>query len=98
MERDAIDCLLDEECADPVTLVDENGKSVLFEQVAVIPYDNKMYAILIEEEKCESGDFDAGVVFSVDEENREIKECNNVNIISEIFAIYDRMYEEESAK
>ena len=36
---DILDVLLDQDNKDPIVLVDENGKQLTFEQVAVIPYE-----------------------------------------------------------
>ena len=41
-----LDILLDEDNEDPITLYDENDKPVRFDQVAIIPMDEKLYAIL----------------------------------------------------
>ena len=46
MEQDRpniIDILLDEVNKDPIVLVDENGKKLTFEQIAVIPYNDVIY-------------------------------------------------------
>lgn len=36
---DIIDVLLDEDNKDPIVLMDEKGRQLTFEQVAVIPYE-----------------------------------------------------------
>jgi hypothetical protein len=41
-----LDILLDEDNEDPITLYDENDKAIQFDQVAIIPMDEKLYAIL----------------------------------------------------
>ncbi len=38
--------LLDENCNDPITMTGKDGKTVTFEQVAIIPYENELYALL----------------------------------------------------
>ncbi len=45
-ERSIIDMLLDEDNDEPITLFDETGEPFSFEQVAVIPKDDNLYAIL----------------------------------------------------
>ena len=45
-EVDLLDILLDEDNEDPIKLFDENGKEYKFDQVALIPLDEKLYAIL----------------------------------------------------
>lgn len=36
---DLLDVLLDQDNKEPIVLVDENGRQLTFEQVAVIPYE-----------------------------------------------------------
>ena len=45
-EMSMIDKILDENNSDPVVLYDENNKETKFEQVAVIPLDEKLYVLL----------------------------------------------------
>ena len=42
-----IDQLLDENNEEPITLYDENDNPHQFDQIAVIPLDGKLYAILV---------------------------------------------------
>jgi hypothetical protein len=91
-----IDCIMDENCLDPIVLVDEKGVKHEYEQEALIPFDNKMYAILADMEAIKNEDFEnAGDVFEIDEIKQTIKLVKNVNIISTIFEIYDRLFEEK---
>lgn len=46
MEKDIVDILLDEENKDPIVLTDDKGRKLAFEQIAVIPYDQKLYCVL----------------------------------------------------
>lgn len=41
-----VDVLLDEDNEDPVVLYDEKDKEIRFDQIAIIPLDDKLYAIL----------------------------------------------------
>ena len=50
---DIIDVLLDEENKDPIVLVDDKGRKLSFEQVAVIPYNEKLYCVLKPLDKIE---------------------------------------------
>ena len=43
---DAIEMLLNDECNDNIVLYGEDGEECEFEQVAVIPVDDKLYFIL----------------------------------------------------
>lgn len=69
---DIIDILLDEENKDPIVLVDSNGRKIAFEQIAVIPYNEKLYCVLKPMDKIENVADDEAIVFYVDEgENEE---------------------------
>lgn len=47
---DLLDVLLDQDNKEPIVLMDENGKQMTFEQVAVIPYEvrkeKRLYCVL----------------------------------------------------
>ena len=43
---DIYDILLDEGNREPIVLTDDNGRKTAFEQIAVIPYNEKLYCIL----------------------------------------------------
>ena len=68
---DILDILLDEDNEDPITLYDENDKAVRFDQVAIIPMDNKLYAILKPIDEVEGVADDEAIVFYVNEEGEE---------------------------
>ncbi|MCD8205944.1 MAG: DUF1292 domain-containing protein [Clostridia bacterium] len=70
-DKDILDILLDDDNRDPVTLTLGSGKEYEFEQVAVIPYDDKIYAVLhplAYVEELDAGDDDC-LVFYVDEDD-----------------------------
>jgi len=64
---DILDVLLDEENTDPIVLTDEAGKRFTFEQVAIIPYNEKVYCVLKPVDKVDGIADDEAVVFYVDE-------------------------------
>ncbi len=68
---DIYDVLLDEENKDPIVLVDGNGRKTAFEQIAVIPYNEKLYCILKPVDKIENVADDEAIVFFVDEKGDE---------------------------
>ena len=45
-ERSAIDMLLDEECTENIVMYDDKDQETEFEQIAIIPFNEKVYAIL----------------------------------------------------
>lgn len=62
-----LDILLDEENDSPITLYDEKDKAIQFEQVAIIPLDEKLYVILKPLDEMEGVAEDEAIVFMVDE-------------------------------
>lgn len=94
-ERKIIDMLMDEACNDPVVLEDCDGKETAFEQIAVIPFDGALYAILAEKSKFDRGELeDCAIVVWVDEENDALLEVTDSEEGGEVFAIYERMLAE----
>lgn len=90
--------LLDPENSDPIVLYDENEKPVEFEQIALIPYNEKLYAILKPVNKMDGVADDEAIVFSFEEDDNEdqllvVEESDA--IIDEVFAIYNKLLEEQ---
>ena len=99
-ELSAIDKLLDEENDDPITLYNENGDEVQFDQVAVIPMDDVVYVILCPITPMEGVGEDEGVVFAIEEKDDE--ECLTLitedEIIDKVFAEYEALVAEEDGE
>ena len=71
-EVDLLDILLDEDNEDPVTLYDEKGKAYKFDQVAIIPMEEKLFAILKPIDEVPGVADDEAIVFLISEkENGE---------------------------
>lgn len=68
MGEDIIDILLDADNKDPILLTDEKGNKIAFEQVAVIPYDQKIYCILKPIDHIDNAEDDEAIVFYVEED------------------------------
>lgn len=66
-EVDLLDILLDEDNESPITLVDENSKEIKFDQVAIIPLDERLYAILKPIDEIPGVADDEAIVFSITE-------------------------------
>lgn len=66
---DILDILLDEENNDPIVLTDEKGALYRFQQIAVIPYNNKTYCILKPINPMKDVKEDEAIVFYVDEKD-----------------------------
>lgn len=102
---DLLDVLLDQENKDPIVLMDEKGKQLTFEQVAVIPYgvddgDKSLYCVLKPMDKLPGIADDEAIVFLVDEDDNgntilRVEEKEEVAI-----AVFDKYYDllEEATK
>ena len=95
---DILDVLLDQDNKEPIVLVDEAGKQLTFEQVAVIPYEvrkeKRLYAVLKPIDKIEGIGDDEAIVFVVDQD----KDGNTVLKIEEdedVQNVFHNMKEEE---
>lgn len=64
--KDILDILLDKENQEPIALMDENGNTVNFQQVAIIPLDSTLYCVLKPIDEIEGIADDEAVVFCVD--------------------------------
>lgn len=98
---DTLEMLLDEDNSEPVTLWDENNKEMRFEQVAVIPYDYKIYCILKPIDKIDGVADDEALVFRVDEnEDGDTIICveENEDMAVTIFDQYCDLLEESAKK
>lgn len=101
---DLLDVLLDQDNREPIVLMDENGKELTFEQVAVIPYEvkkeNRLYCVLKPMDKIEGIGEDEAIVFLVDTD----AEGNSVIKVEEdeevAIAVFDKYYDllEEAQK
>ena len=101
---DILDVLLDQDNKDPIVLVDEAGKQLTFEQVAVIPYEvrkeKRLYCVLKPLDKIEGIGDDEAIVFVVDQD----KDGNSVIKVEEdeevAIAVFDKYYDllEEAQK
>ncbi|MBQ8908876.1 MAG: DUF1292 domain-containing protein [Clostridia bacterium] len=101
---DLLDVLLDQDNKEPIVLMDEKGKQLTFEQVAVIPYEvrkeKRLYVVLKPMDKIEGIGEDEAVVFYVDEDDEgntiiKVEEDEEVAI-----AVFDKYYDllEEAQK
>ena len=84
-----IDMLLDENNTDNIKLYNEDNQEVEFEQIALVPIEDKTYAILKPVSTMEGIADDEALVFVIDEIDDE--ECL---VIVEDDAIVDKVFEE----
>lgn len=96
-ERSPIELLLDENNSDNIKLFDDKNNEVEFEQVAIVPIEEKIYAILKPAQKMEGVGDDEALVFTIEEIDDE--EClvieENEEIIDKVFDQYYEMLKDE---
>ncbi len=100
-EQNPIECLLDETNSDPIILYDENDKAVKFEQVALIPFEDDLYALLKPIDKIDGVEDDEAVVFKFEEDESGAPILTVViedKLIDDVFKIYLDMVNEEKEK
>lgn len=94
---DLLDVLLDKDNKDPIVLMDEKGRQISFEQVAIIPYELKgekvLYVVLKPIDKIDGIADDEAVVFLVDQD----KQGNTILRVEEdeevAIAVFDKYYD-----
>ena len=91
-ERSLAEKLLDPECDDDITLYDEDDNEIVFGQVAVIPMDGSLYAILTPVTPVEGVEEGAGIVFVLE----EIDDEEALSVVSDE-ATVDRVFDEYEA-
>ena len=87
-----IDALYDSDNDELIVLFNEKGEEIAFEQVALIPIENKIYAILKPARPIEGLGEDEGIVFSIelsDGGEEYLALVTDEQIIDAVFRIYD---------
>ncbi len=96
-QKSAIEMLLDENNTDNLFLFNEFDELVEFEQIAVIPLEEKVFAILCPVEPLEGMEQDEGLVFAIEEIDNE--DClvivEDADTINAVFDLYYKLLEEE---
>ena len=96
-ERSAIDMLLDEECTENIVMYDDKDQETEFEQIAIIPFNEKVYAILRPIKPELELEEDEAFVFCIEEIDDE--DClllvDNDKEINDVFAEYYRLLKNE---
>ncbi len=97
-ERSAIEMLLDEECTENIIMYDDNDQETEFEQIAIIPLNEKVYAILRPLKPELELEEDEALVFCIEELDDE--DClilvDNDKEIDKVFVEYYRLLKEQS--
>ena len=93
---DVIEMLLDEACNDNIVLYGEDGEECEFEQVAVIPLEEKLYFILrpVDMEGLED---DEAFVFELvqTEDDATIDLVEDDETVDRVFALYYELLDDE---
>ena len=93
-----IDALFDENNNDAIILMNEKGEEIAFEQIAIIPISDKVYALLKPIEPMEGVGEDEGLVFSVEQNEEGLEYLALVieeDIIDAVFTVYETLVAEE---
>ena len=98
---DLLDILLDKENKDPIVLSDEKGKQIIFEQVAIVPFEvngeKRLYVVLKPISKIKGIADDEAVVFYLDLDeygNTFLRVEDDEMIAIEVFDKYYDLLEE----
>lgn len=101
--KNPIDSLFDEDDTSPIELFNEKGEKVEFEQIALIPIEETIYAILKPIEALEGIADDEALVFEIVETEDEEEEdylnlVADIEIIDKVFEVYNKLMDEEEEK
>lgn len=96
MEKTAIEKLFDEDNDENITLYDESGKAQDFEQIALIPYEGKIYVILkpLGDPNLSEDEIAIMVVEEIDGEDFLIG-VDDENIVNAVLDAYFKLLDEE---
>lgn len=102
-EKSPIDRLFDEDDVSPISLFNEKGEEVKFEQIALIPIEDDIYAILKPIEQMEGIGEDEALVFEIVESDNEddgdyLNLVSDIDVIDKVFEVYNKLMDEEEAK
>ena len=94
-ELSVLQKLLDDENCDNVTLYDEDDNALEFEQIALIPLGEVLYAILRPATPMEGMAEDEALVFLLDEEEEMVTLVSDEEVGTAVFREYYKLLEEE---
>ena len=94
-EISVVDMLLDPDNESPITCYNEEGNAVEFDQIAVIPYKDKLYAILKPITKIEGVGADEALVFYVDVEEDTLQIVYDFDLCDRVFDVYYDLLKQE---
>jgi len=94
--NEVLDKICDEENNEAIVLTNENGEQIAFEQIALIPQNEELYIIMKPVIPMEGLGEDEGLVFLINETMKSFELVTDEEIIDSVFAVYDRLVEEEN--
>ncbi|MBQ3016012.1 MAG: DUF1292 domain-containing protein [Clostridia bacterium] len=96
MDISPIEKILDENNEDPITLYDEENREIEFDQVAVIPLNEKIYVILKPITEIEGVADDEALVFVIEEieDEETLVLVDDEQIIDLVFDEYYKLLDE----
>lgn len=94
-EISPIEQLLDENNNDNIILYNEKDKPFEFEQIAIIPLDKKLYAILRPVAKLDGIADDEAITFEVSKEYNSISVVLDDEVINKVFEVYKKLLDED---
>lgn len=87
MKKSAIDMLFDQVCRENIKGENMNGEAVEFEQIALIPYNEMLFAILVEVKTQEVCVY----MYDTDEDGEVLVLIDDDELIEEVLDEYDRL-------
>ena len=90
-----VDRLFDENNEEKIVLDDKIGKKIEFEQVAVVDYNEKYYAILCPVTKVEGVGENEFMVFMIDEEADELVYVEDEETIDGVSLVFEKYLDED---
>jgi len=99
-EKSPIEILLDQENNENIKLYDEKNNCVEFEQVAIIPIDEKIYAILRPVAGLDGVGEDEALVFSIEEVDEEdcLVVVDDDTVVDAVFEQYYKLLKDEGVE
>lgn len=94
-EMSMLDKLLSEENSDNIVMFDEEDREIEFEQVALIPLENALFAILKPITPIDGIEEDEAIVFAINEEEETLDVVTDEALATAVFQVYDSLFEDE---
>ena len=94
-EYSIVEMLLDPDNESPIACYNEELGEIYFDQIAVIPLEEKLYAILKPVEEIEGVGADEALVFLINVEEDTIEVVYDFDLCDKVFEVYYDLLEKE---